>query len=85
MAVEEDAPPASRPRLTEKAVEGGPLCTTVTAQLDSGELARIDALAQERSTASHAVSREEMIERLIDVGLDTCARQGGRHLTLVKG
>ncbi len=84
MAVE-DAPPASGPRLTEEAGDGVPLCTTVTAQLDPGELDRIDALARACSTASHRVSREEIIERLIDVGLEACARRGGRHLTLVKG
>ncbi len=48
MAVE-DAPPASGPRLTEEAGYG--------VQLDPDELARIDALAQRCSTASHTVSR----------------------------
>ena len=81
-----DASPESGPRQTRAATGARGQLKAVTARLDAEMLARIDAIAEARSTESRKVTRSEVLRELFSLGLPDVERRAprGRHLKLLR-
>ena len=74
----DDAPPESGPR----AVQSEPLGPAATVRLDPNVIARIDAIAEARSTARRKVTRAAVLRELIALGLPASERQEAHPLVV---